>query len=35
VCSSDLPIIIDLGLAVIDESFDKTELLNFSFGTQF
>ena len=29
------PIIIDLGFAVIDESFDKTELLNFSFGTQF
>jgi outer membrane protein insertion porin family len=29
------PIIIDLGFAVIDESFDKTEMLNFSFGTQF
>jgi outer membrane protein insertion porin family len=29
------PIIIDLGFAVIDESFDQNELLNFSFGTQF
>ena len=29
------PIIIDLGFAVIDESFDKKELLKFSFGTQF
>ena len=29
------PILIDLGYAVIEESFDKTEVLNFSFGTQF
>ncbi len=29
------PIIIDLGFAVIDEDFDKHELVNFSFGTQF
>jgi outer membrane protein insertion porin family len=29
------PVIIDLGFAVIDEDFDKNELLNFSFGTQF
>ena len=28
-------IILDLGFAVIDESFDKNELLSFSFGTQF
>lgn len=29
------PIVIDLGYAVIKEDFDKEELLNFSFGTQF
>ncbi len=29
------PIVIDLGFAVQDEAFDETELLNFSFGTQF
>ncbi len=29
------PIIVDLGFAVIDETFDQNELLNFSFGTQF
>ncbi len=29
------PIILDLGFAVLDEPFDKDELLNFSFGTQF
>ena len=29
------PIIIDLGFAVIKEDFDETELLSFSFGTQF
>ncbi len=29
------PIILDLGFAVMDEAFDKNELINFSFGTQF
>lgn len=29
------PIILDLGFAVIDETFDQNELINFSFGTQF
>ncbi|MFQ6017218.1 MAG: outer membrane protein assembly factor BamA [Kiloniellaceae bacterium] len=29
------PIVIDLGVAVVKEDFDKDELLNFSFGTQF
>lgn len=29
------PIILDLGFAVVDEPFDKNELVNFSFGTQF
>ena len=29
------PIIVDLGFAVVKEDFDETELLNFSFGTQF
>ena len=29
------PIILDLGFAVVDEEFDQTELVNFSFGTQF
>ena len=29
------PIVIDLGFAVKKEDFDQTELLNFSFGTQF
>ena len=29
------PIILDLGFAVVDEPFDQTELVNFSFGTQF
>ena len=29
------PIILDLGFAVVDEPFDRTELVNFSFGTQF
>lgn len=29
------PIIIDIGYAVLKEDFDETEILNFSFGTQF
>jgi len=29
------PIVVDLGLAVIKEDFDQTEVLNFNFGTQF
>ena len=29
------PLVIDLGFAVIKEDFDETELLSFSFGTQF
>ncbi len=29
------PIIIDLGIAVLKEDFDETELFSFSFGTQF
>jgi outer membrane protein insertion porin family len=29
------PVVIDLGYAVVKEDFDETELLNFSFGTQF
>jgi len=29
------PIVIDVGFAVNKEDFDKTEVLNFSFGTQF
>ena len=29
------PIIIDLGFAVIKKNFDRTELISFSFGTQF
>ena len=29
------PVVVDLGFAVIEEDFDKTELLSFSFGTQF
>ena len=29
------PVILDLGFAVIKEDFDETELLSFSFGTQF
>lgn len=29
------PIVVDLGFAVLKEDFDDTQLLNFSFGTQF
>jgi outer membrane protein insertion porin family len=29
------PVIVDLGFAVVDESYDETEVLSFSFGTQF
>ena len=29
------PVIVDLGFAVVKEDFDETELLSFSFGTQF
>ncbi len=29
------PLVIDLGYAVISESYDETQVLNFSFGTQF
>jgi outer membrane protein insertion porin family len=29
------PIVVDLGIAVVKEDFDKTELVNVSFGTQF
>jgi len=29
------PVVVDLGWAVIEEDFDKTELFNFSFGTRF
>ncbi|GAB4394837.1 MAG: outer membrane protein assembly factor BamA [Kiloniellaceae bacterium] len=29
------PVVVDLGIAVIKEDFDETELLSFSFGTQF
>lgn len=29
------PIVVDLGFAVVKEDFDETEVLNFSFGTQF
>lgn len=29
------PVVVDLGVAVIKEDFDETELLSFSFGTQF
>jgi outer membrane protein insertion porin family len=29
------PVVVDLGFAVVEEEFDETELLNFSFGTQF
>ncbi len=29
------PIIVDLGFPVIEEDFDETETLSFSFGTQF
>lgn len=29
------PIVVDLGYAVIKEDFDETEILNFSFGTNF
>lgn len=29
------PVVVDLGLAVIKEDFDQTEVLNFNFGTQF
>jgi outer membrane protein insertion porin family len=29
------PVIVDLGWAVIKEDYDKTEILSFSFGTQF
>jgi outer membrane protein insertion porin family len=29
------PVVVDLGFAVIKEDFDETELLSFSFGTQF
>jgi outer membrane protein insertion porin family len=29
------PVIVDLGFAVVDKSYDETEVLSFSFGTQF
>ena len=29
------PVIIDLGFAMIKEDYDETEVLSFSFGTQF
>ena len=29
------PVIVDLGFAVVKEDFDETEILSFSFGTQF
>ena len=29
------PLVIDLGFAVLSESYDETQVLNFSFGTQF
>ena len=29
------PVVVDLGIAVIKEDFDETELFSFSFGTQF
>lgn len=29
------PVIIDFGFAIVEEDFDNTELLNFSFGTRF
>lgn len=29
------PIVLDLGFPVVKESYDKTELINFSFGTRF
>ncbi len=29
------PLVVDLGFAVLKEDFDKEEILNFSFGTQF
>lgn len=29
------PVVVDLGLAVIKEDFDETEIFSFSFGTQF
>jgi outer membrane protein insertion porin family len=29
------PVVIDFGIAVVEEDFDKTELFNFSFGTRF
>ena len=29
------PVVIDLGLAVVKEDFDETEIFSFSFGTQF
>jgi len=29
------PVVLDLGIAVIKEDFDETELISFSFGTQF
>jgi outer membrane protein insertion porin family len=29
------PVVVDLGWAVVEEDFDKTELFNFSFGTRF
>ncbi len=29
------PVVIDFGFAVVEEDFDKTELVNFSFGTRF
>jgi outer membrane protein insertion porin family len=29
------PVVVDLGVAVIKEDFDETELISFSFGTQF
>ena len=29
------PVVVDLGIAVVKEDFDETELISFSFGTQF
>ncbi len=29
------PVVVDLGWPIIEEDFDKTELINFSFGTRF
>ena len=29
------PVVVDVGYAVVKETFDETELFSFSFGTQF